>query len=506
MAAISSSAEASLKLCTVCLSLLAAPCALALAAAPSPPSRCSTCRGPVHSWATLPVSFHSSHSHTGPTGAFSELDIETIRKFPLVTIEKWQGAAAREPLARDQQLLSGDRSGAVDCSIFNCTCQGMADYYGKSNHTTWGCAPPSAQKWWDARKCNPKHCNTGLCAGPGCKVPGAFPCFHPPPPPEPHPMGKPVFLWEEDAWVAAATQIKQANPNASVVVWMDTMLVYTGWNWSPTGAQNNTLNTTLNPDIKGPCRTGHFRPAEYLETAGRALLLKNKSGLPALQKWSNCHVYDHSQAAGRQYWTDMCLSMTASGVIDGCGADFSAMGGNSWSDHTPPRIAGDLGLDLAAAKAWGDGHRQMMMETTAALGDGILVAKDHAELGDHANAVLQEGCDAANSTIVMLQGLATRARSLGKRLVYQCHTNAPVETGNLPAFLIGAGVDHYLTIGGWVDDAASAHWSPLFDRPLGEPLGDGVCDVATATWHREFKSGTKVTFNAKTSTGAIAWV
>jgi hypothetical protein len=322
-------------------------------------------------------------------------------------------------------------------------------------------------------------------------------------------MGKPVFLWEEDAWVAAATQIKKANPNTSVVVWMDTMLVYTGWNWSLTGVRNSTLNTTLNPDIKSPCTTGHFRPAEHLETAGRALLLKNKSGLPALQKWSNCHVYDHSQAAGRQYWTQMCLNMTASGVIDGCGADFSAMGlifrRNSWSDHTPPQIADDLGLDLAAAKAWGDGHRQMMMETTAALGDGILVAKDHAELGDHANAVLQEGCAAANSTIVMLQGLATRARALGKRLVYQCHTSAPVETGNLPAFLIGAGVDHYLTIGGWRDDATSAHWSPLFDRLLGEPLRNGLYDAATAIWSREFRSGTKVTFNAQTSTGAIAW-
>jgi hypothetical protein len=77
--------------------------------------------------------------------------------------------------------------------------------------------------------------------------------------------------------------------------------------------------------------------------------------------------------------------------------------------------------------------------------------------------------------------------------------------GNLPAFLIGAGVDHYLTIGGWVDDAVSAHWSPLFDRPLGEPLSDGVYDAATATWHRAFRSGTNVSFNARTSTGAIAW-
>ena len=114
--------------------------------------------------------------------------------------------------------------------------------------------------------------------------------------------------------MAAARQVKSVNPGASIAVWMDTMLVYTGWSWSPDGALNKTLNTSLNPDIKGPCSTGHFRPAEFLEgtAAGRSLLLKNSSGQKALQKWSNCHVYDHSQAAGRQYWTEMCLNMTDS--------------------------------------------------------------------------------------------------------------------------------------------------------------------------------------------------
>ena len=37
-----------------------------------------------------------------------------------------------------------------------------------------------------------------------------------------------VFLWEEDAMVAAAKQIKAANPATSVAVWFDTILVYTG--------------------------------------------------------------------------------------------------------------------------------------------------------------------------------------------------------------------------------------------------------------------------------------
>lgn len=44
-----------------------------------------------------------------------------------------------------------------NCSRFNCTCSGMADYYGvgASGGNAWGCAPPPAQHWWvnDARPC-----------------------------------------------------------------------------------------------------------------------------------------------------------------------------------------------------------------------------------------------------------------------------------------------------------------------------------------------------------------
>ena len=202
---------------------------------------CTTCKGPIHSWSTLPVSFHSSSDSTGPTGAFTNEDLEVIKRFPLVTIEKWQGENAR------QFRASPTSPSNWSCHTFNCDCQGMADYYGKSNWTTWGCAPPQARTWWIDRKCH-ADANCGLCQRPGCSIPGAEPCYQPPP------SGSPVFLWEEDAWVAAATQIKNANPNISVAVWMDTMLIYTGWNTSGTG-----LNTTLNPDIKPPCTTGHFR-------------------------------------------------------------------------------------------------------------------------------------------------------------------------------------------------------------------------------------------------------
>ena len=42
------------------------------------------------------------------------------------------------------------------------------------------------------------------------------------------------------------------------------------------------------------------------------------TGQPALESWSGCHIFNHNNAQARQYWTDMCLNMTRSGVIDGC--------------------------------------------------------------------------------------------------------------------------------------------------------------------------------------------
>lgn len=168
-----------------------------------------------------------------------------------------------------------------------------------------------------------------------------------------------------------ATQVKQANPNATVIVWLDSFRIY-------------TANKLLNPDLKLPCTTGHFFPAQFLETGGKmgdhgdpksVYLLKNASGLPALELWSGCHMFDHTQAVARDYWTDMCLNLTLTGVIDGCGADAS------WQNGVDQ--AKDWGLTPAMARAWGSGHEQMMRNTTAMLGPaGILLGKDPWEVGD----------------------------------------------------------------------------------------------------------------------------
>jgi len=179
----------------------------------------------------MPVAFHSASSTTGPSGGFTDAEIETIAKFPLATIEKWQGSTA------------------VDTK------------------------------------------------------------------------GNPVFVWEEDAMIAGARQIKEKSPSTSIVVWFDSMRIYTGW-FFPPGSQPG-VNHTLNPDAKGACATGHFRPAGFLETHPSEYILHTSTGGDAMDSWSHCHLFDFTQQAAREYWMDMCLNMTASGVIDGCGADAS---------------------------------------------------------------------------------------------------------------------------------------------------------------------------------------
>ena len=189
--------------------------------------------------------------------------------------------------------------------------------------------------------------------------------------------------------------------------------------------------------------------------------------------------------------------MTAAG-LDGCGADFSAGGPNSMARNTVQNTMSFLGVNESVATAWRAGKRQMMIDTTAALGNGLLVGKDAAELGDHVNAVLHEGCDASNGTITLLRGITAKALATKQRLLYQCHTRGGMGNDTVAAFLIGAGVDHYIASGGWsqAGKAPISNRPAILDLPLGAPTADAVYDAATTMWHRSFASGTRVSFNA----------
>ena len=383
---------------------------------------------PQHSWETLPVSFHSSALTTNARGEFSAAELLTIARFPLVTIEKWQGTDARDAL------------------------------------------------------------------------------------------GDSVFVWEETAMLNAAAQVKTRSPNTSVVVWLDSSNVYTGWFFPPNltsclhcsvdaKAHNTLVNHTFNADVYAV--QGHSRAAEYLETH-RELLLHNGTDVnrDLAVGWGGLHIYDHRLAAARSLWIDNCLAFVESGNIDGCGADFSG-------DARPsPGVSSDV------LEEWSAAHDTMLREAVAALAPhtNMLVAKEFSQLGDTANAMLREGCTPSNDTVNSFRNLTAFAQMSGKRLIAQCHFGHPqytpplndsIATDCAAAFLAGAGVDHFFTTSGWRDkndnDFAS-HWLPqIMGRPLGAPRADAVYNDATSTWTRTFSSGTTVRFNAKSTRGTIEW-
>ena len=62
--------------------------------------------------------------------------------------------------------------------------------------------------------------------------------------------------------------------------------------------------------------------AHFLES-DRRNLLKNTSGLPVIESFAGLHVPDYQRTEMQRYKRDMCLNMTKSGYIDGCGIDGS---------------------------------------------------------------------------------------------------------------------------------------------------------------------------------------
>jgi hypothetical protein len=115
-----------------------------------------------------------------------------------------------------------------DCKVFNCTCQGFADYYGAISGVGWGCVPqPAGKEWWSAHGCSARTNGSHYCDGPACKLSGHAPCQSPPGPPAPSPPSPPS---------PPARQCSEWSTNSATclehydVVWPD-LLPETGPTW-----------------------------------------------------------------------------------------------------------------------------------------------------------------------------------------------------------------------------------------------------------------------------------
>ena len=77
------------------------------------------------------------------------------------------------------------------------------------------------------------------------------------------------------------------------------------------------------PLFPPPQQRWNRQPADFLMTHAEEYLVYNASGQPAVEPWSGCYIYGFHRPEVRDYWGEHCLNLTATGYVDGCGADAS---------------------------------------------------------------------------------------------------------------------------------------------------------------------------------------
>ena len=206
-------------------------------------------------------------------------------------------------------------------------------------------------------------------------------------------------------------------------------------------------------------------------------------------------VFDFANPAARAFFMSDCVNATLSGAVDGCYMD-RATG-----------VSPVVNLSTAQAQEYEAGHITMLSDLQVTLGDGPVVGNgaygpphDQAAI---AFAMLEEFSPIRVGGKGNLTDLFTGVRN-GRGL--QVHTMTAPTENIIAAFLIGAGPRCYFGFGSWstVYDDLSHRWSPLFDLPLGPPLGDAVLDEASGTYRRQFTHGVNVSFDITTGQGKVA--
>jgi hypothetical protein len=285
----------------------------------------------------------------------------------------------------------------------------------------------------------------------------------------------------EDEIIAVARAIKAVNPNVMTAAYLNSQISYGWYRSSRELAANSSWWLTTHDGPKG----------------------------------STWKTYDLSVAAAAHSWQQAALNLTTTGVID-----------TVFADGCMKLEGGPHGKEVLAAK-----YAMLRQLQTQVPGPIICGTSDGTFLpGVNATQAEGWGVDTARFTTQIL-ALMKAAR---EGIVYQAHGRAVCgQAGERPsccvnppcncttvhpnyndtaaqtelaAFLVAAGKYSYFVCGSWEDtlsDSSTSSWLPVYDLPLGEPLGNAV--KKGAVWYRSFASGTNVTFDTKHNKGAVHW-
>lgn len=266
----------------------------------------------------------------------------------------------------------------------------------------------------------------------------------------------------EDEIVEVGRRVKAVNPNAMVWAYMH--------------------HTLAHPQ---------YRAAHNLATHEKYWMRNASGGV-------NCEAYpwlcyDHSKLHASRFWEEQSVNITLSGFVDSIYVDGCTKG--------PSNVAPDY--DKAA---FFQNKKDAMLRMQEKMAGPVICGSGGDGIPGLGGVELQNwgnGQSWSTREIPMLQ----RAMAAGQ--MFQAHSrhclddtpDDPVLVNGLAAFLVAAGPYSYWMCGGWTDKMPV--WYPLYDYPLGAPLSNA--SFINGIYSRKFSSGTSVTFDTKTETGAIHW-
>merc|ERR1712137_717211 len=265
----------------------------------------------------------------------------------------------------------------------------------------------------------------------------------------------------ENYILGTAQQLKAANPQISVILYLNSMLNFPTYDLSGHYLQK--------PDLLLHDKYGHVGT------------LQNDAGL------GNLTVPDFSLAEARELWLKKISNTTSTGLIDGVFADKAVKNANKdqLCNH------GCIELTAEKALAWGDGHINMVRDGHKQLGDGVMMRKAGSLASGESDAsVYAEWASPPNQDNVE-KILEMRKQVMGYVFAY---AGKKCTTDTVTAFLMVLDSRVFLQCEDWL---------PEFDKHLGEPTGPAV--VNGQSWTRTFASGTRATWDAGSGSGSITW-
>ena len=276
---------------------------------------------------------------------------------------------------------------------------------------------------------------------------------------------------EEDVYTALGAQIKALNASTKVIAYFHSNKAMT---WFSVG-QN--LGSSPSACVNGDDAMNTTAPCTPVQG-------------------SKEFYYDYRKPAGAAAYADGCRRMIATGGVDGCFVDGCL------------KVEAPLGATARGAFVTA---KMATLKTLQQQVPGPLICGSGGALNPDLAAAQVQAFSAKHAgwwgNMMHMNASASQGymfEAHGHELCYNSNLSSPAFQTEYAAFLMFAQRYTYHICGSWC--GSDPVWPPVFDLPLGAPLGNATSiDAGGEVWRRRFQSGTEVFFNRTSVTGRVSW-